>query len=308
MNKVCAVVVTYNRKELLYRNITSLCNQTFSLDILIVDNASTDGTYEFLLNKDILVKSNISYLRLDSNTGGAGGFYAGEKKAYEKGYEYIWLMDDDGYCVSNDTLKRLMDVMLNKTNIIVNSYVTCDEKTLQPTFEIGGNKNYNDAINNGNDFLLENVGNPYNGTLVSRECFEKIGFTDPRFFIYGDEADFFERTKEGGFKWVTVLKSLYYHPINRNVIKDITIFRKNIVVLNQPVWKLYLEMRNITYNSIAHNKKKNTIYKIFFVLYMKAVINSLYSKDKKIRRLHYALLGISDGKNLNFDRQIPFKK
>ena len=51
MFKICAVVVTYNRKELLLRNISSLLSQTYPLDILIYDNASTDGTYDFLVQK-----------------------------------------------------------------------------------------------------------------------------------------------------------------------------------------------------------------------------------------------------------------
>ena len=47
---ICAVVVTYNRKELLIECLESLKEQSRTLDaILIIDNASTDGTPEILL-------------------------------------------------------------------------------------------------------------------------------------------------------------------------------------------------------------------------------------------------------------------
>ena len=94
MQKSCvAVVVTYNRKELLEQNIACLLQQkNASCDIFIIDNASTDGTAE-------LVKSihnpKIFYHNTGSNLGGAGGFEYGIKRAVMKGYEYIWIMDDD---------------------------------------------------------------------------------------------------------------------------------------------------------------------------------------------------------------------
>ena len=47
-NKVAVVVVTYNRKKLLQKNIKALLAQTYKniLDILVIDNASTDSTKE----------------------------------------------------------------------------------------------------------------------------------------------------------------------------------------------------------------------------------------------------------------------
>ena len=91
-DKVCAVVVTYNRKELLRQCLHSVLQQTRPLDcILVVDNASTDGTLD-LLNAEF---SNVEQLKLPTNTGGAGGFKAGMQWAYCKGYEWVWVMDDD---------------------------------------------------------------------------------------------------------------------------------------------------------------------------------------------------------------------
>ena len=77
MNSVIAVVVTYNRKDLLLEALQHLFNQTAPLDILVVDNASTDGTKEALEP----YMDSIQYLNTGKNMGGAGGFYTGTKWA-----------------------------------------------------------------------------------------------------------------------------------------------------------------------------------------------------------------------------------
>ena len=95
MKKVAAIVVTYNRKKLLLENIKALLAQTYrDLDILIIDNCSTDGTkdaiQEYIKNKSII------YVNTGSNLGGAGGFQYGIKYASKNNYDNVWVMDDDG--------------------------------------------------------------------------------------------------------------------------------------------------------------------------------------------------------------------
>ena len=88
--KIAAVVVTYNRKELLKECLDALLAQTHPLDsIILIDNASTDGTPEFLKEKGFLDNPKIDYVRLSENSGGAGGFYEGMKRGYEKGFDWV---------------------------------------------------------------------------------------------------------------------------------------------------------------------------------------------------------------------------
>lgn len=92
---ITAVIVTYNRKELLGQNIEMLLKQTIPFDsIIIVDNCSTDGTFEYLKNCGWTTEPFI-YLKTETNIGGAGGFYTGVKAAYEAGADWIVLMDDE---------------------------------------------------------------------------------------------------------------------------------------------------------------------------------------------------------------------
>ncbi len=92
MSPVWAVVVTHNRREKLRLCLAALAGQRRKPDrILVVDNASTDGTRAMLDREH----DEVEVLVLSTNEGGAGGFHEGMKHAYEGGAEWLWLMDDD---------------------------------------------------------------------------------------------------------------------------------------------------------------------------------------------------------------------
>ena len=114
--RIAAIVVTYNRKWLLGECLDSLLRQSHPLDALyIIDNTSTDGTYEYLLDRGFispaasphetvrLVASSespdqrveVHYIRMPDNVGGAGGFAEGMERAAGAGFDWLWLMDDD---------------------------------------------------------------------------------------------------------------------------------------------------------------------------------------------------------------------
>ena len=89
---VWAIVVTHNRKALLRECLIALLAQTRRPEhVLVVDNASSDGTAE-MVSKEF---GEVNLLRLASNEGSAGGFHEGMKRAHADGAEWLWLMDDD---------------------------------------------------------------------------------------------------------------------------------------------------------------------------------------------------------------------
>ena len=94
---IAAVIVTFNRVEKLRKVMDALMAQTITLDrIMVVDNASTDGTDAYLQELQAQ-EPRVTHIRLPENIGGAGGFHEGTKAAYEAGADYIWLSDDDAY-------------------------------------------------------------------------------------------------------------------------------------------------------------------------------------------------------------------
>jgi GT2 family glycosyltransferase len=90
--RVIAVVVTYNRRELLLESLAAVYAQSRAPDaVIVVDNASTDGTAEA-----VRVSFPVAELaEVARNTGGAGGFAYGMARALAADADLIWLMDDD---------------------------------------------------------------------------------------------------------------------------------------------------------------------------------------------------------------------
>ena len=90
---VAAIVVTYNRRALVRECVECLLRQTVPADILVIDNASTDGTESALAA--LIGRGAIRYHNTGRNLGGAGGFQYGVRLAVRLGYELLWIMDDD---------------------------------------------------------------------------------------------------------------------------------------------------------------------------------------------------------------------
>ncbi len=90
-DRICAVVVTRDRRELLAEALAAVRAQTRAPDhVLVIDNASSDGTAELLR-----AAGDVETVRLTENAGGAGGFAEGVRRAHAAGFDWIWLMDDD---------------------------------------------------------------------------------------------------------------------------------------------------------------------------------------------------------------------
>lgn len=101
---VCAVVVTYNRKDLLREALHALLTQTTAVQhTLVVDNASTDGT-EMMLRDDF---PQVELVRLATNGGGAAGFHEGMRLAASRSEDWLWLLDDDTIA-QPDTLEEMV--------------------------------------------------------------------------------------------------------------------------------------------------------------------------------------------------------
>jgi len=190
-----SVVVTYNRLEMLKKCISALESQIYSCDILIVDNASTDGTRSWM-EQYILNKQNIRYINTGVNLGGAGGFNFGMRKAVELGYDYVWIMDDD--CIPNpDSLEKLMaaDTMLGGSA----NYGFLSSKVLWT--------DGSECIMNRQKFKKLPVMNPYyeekglkpviQATFVSLlfpvETIKMAGLPIKEFFIWGDDIEYTRR-------------------------------------------------------------------------------------------------------------------
>ncbi len=105
---VSVIVATYNRKELLEKTLESILNQTYSnLEIIVVDDASTDGTMELRLFHN---QSKIRYIRKENNSGPSAARNVGIRNA--KGDLIAFIDDDDLW--EKDKIKRQVETIDKK--------------------------------------------------------------------------------------------------------------------------------------------------------------------------------------------------
>ena len=195
LNNVVAVVVTYNRIEMLKKCISAIENQTYSCDILIVNNASTDNTEEWIVSYS-KSKDNIIYYNTGENIGGAGGFNYGMRKAVEAGYDYVWVMDDD--CIPNtDALEKLMNadkILGGPENYgYLSSVVLWTDGTECKMNRQKIRKAYYENVHFLKDSIIQVEQSTFVSLLFSAQTIKKVGLPIKDFFIWGDDIEYTRR-------------------------------------------------------------------------------------------------------------------
>lgn len=278
---ICSVVVTYNRKELLVECIQGLLAQTCYIDkIFIIDNASSDGTQTLLQEQVWFNDPRVSYERLETNTGGAGGFYAGLKKAYEEGFKWYWLMDDDvepdPKCLNNLMKWNTVSQCIHPRRYYNKNEFCKWECFINPS--TGMRVSLEDiSFLNGRKICFTNTA-CFEGMLISNEVISEIGFPDPSYFIVYDDT-------------VYGLKASLYTPVA--YVSD-ALMKKKINKEQQPIssFFIYYSMRNYfarqrVVQSIYGSKKwrLNISILMVFLGYLKYLIIKSPEKFKGLRSL-----------------------
>ena len=251
---VAAVVVTFNRIELLQRLIDRLLTLDELDQVLVVDNASTDGTGAWLAEL-ATSEPRVHYRTLSSNQGGAGGFQAGLQWAYDVGAELAWLMDDDGI-PTPDCLDRLLEYRgrFDFWGPAVLAEQRPDELCfpirLPGTTTIARTLAELEEVSH--DGLVGDVVIPFNGVLVTRELVERIGTPRAEFFIWGDDVEYLWRARDAAARVATVVDAHFLHPATDDLG---TPMLRGLATYNHSPSDLkhYCMARNNTVNLLTHH-------------------------------------------------------
>lgn len=242
-----AVIVTYNRLNLLQKSIQNLRQNKALNDIIVVNNGSTDGTGEWLAQQ-----TDVNVITQE-NVGGSGGFYAGIKKAYEEGADWIWCMDDDVFPHA-DCLDRLLEYANDETVGImaprrlldgkIFTHEFCHYDFSNPFASMHGKKlkfkEDNKKEKSHTSSALKIVGCDFEGPFIRREVVEKIGLPNKDLFIFCDDTDYCLRAHLAGFQ-------LLYVP-NALMDKHKFFSHDTWTTRNQKKkWKRYYQIRNEAY-------------------------------------------------------------
>ena len=214
--RIVAVVVTFNRRALLERLLGVLTTTPQLAEIVVVDNASTDGTGEWLASHAPEADSvPVHAVTLASNKGGAGGFHEGLRLAMERGADLAWLMDDDGV-PQPGCLDRLLEHEADFWGPAV--LAEQDPSRLCFPIRLPGRAQVVHAMADAeaeaaqHGGVLHDIVIPFNGVLVTRDLVERIGLPREEFFIWGDDHEYRLRAEKAGARILTVVDAHFLHP------------------------------------------------------------------------------------------------
>lgn len=335
--KIAAVVVTYNRKQLLGECLNALLKQSYPLDALyIIDNASTDGTPEYLMEKGFIDKQlfsekepseslksiplqshqdrtlEIHYVQMHENTGGAGGFHEGVKRGYEAGFDWLWLMDDDAEPEQESLLK--LSEYFNFENVValcslvfrLNSNISDISRgryNLKKMFPMDRAPISHEEFTKK---FIEIDFAAFVGLLVNKNAIKSIGFPIKEFFIHSDDNEYCLRLRKLG-KILLIPESVIIHKEeqhNNLQVKNLFI-RKSKRLKYEKLWLSYYGRRNLTWVWGQYTNSRKNFYVSLLKLIIKELANIIICDDHKLKRIIFLLNAYLDGIRGKFDNKKP---
>ncbi len=275
--RILAIIVTYNRLDLLKECIIALSNQSYkNFDFLVIDNASTDGTLSYLK------ESNVPFVHMDHNAGGAGGFSRGLKEGVERGYDYVWAMDDDTI-PDEDCLLNLVDSIekLNSDFGFVCSYVKwINDEPCVMNIPSPASLSSAKTVFFAKTGVLSCKSASFVSILFPARIIKKYGLPIKEFFIWGDDIEYTKRISRYENCFCNYNSSVVHKMKNNNptdIVSDIPerlnrykfSFRNRCFIARQDGFKGIISNNlSVVYQiiKIIRYKNKKKLLKIFIVL------------------------------------------
>ncbi|QNK58367.1 glycosyltransferase family 2 protein [Paenibacillus sp. PAMC21692] len=274
MTKQTAIVIcNWNKKDDVIQCVDAVYQSTYrDFDVLVVDNASSDGSLEALENSPHPIK----IIREKINIGGAGGFNSGMRHVLEGNYEFIVLLDNDAF-VEPEAIEELVKQMARDCSIgLLGSklYIHGTENKLQEFGSYLDWSNYQIRVENKGvqdcgqvPSLIECDYVPACALIVRTRVVREAGFMDSDFFIYWDDIEWAYRVKDKGYKVM--------------VARDSKVWHKMGALRNETTFPTYYFWRNRFYFFFKYCSRDNRkiLAASIFADVCEAVYLSIYKKQ-----------------------------
>jgi GT2 family glycosyltransferase len=212
-----AVVVTYNRMELLKKCLSALKQQTRPLDeIIVIDNGSSDGSADYVARNH----PDVTLFRTGKNLGGAGGFAWGIEIALAHGHAGVWLMDDDAEPEIDAFLPIAQTYeFMDPKPVFLASLVTAGRdhfnKRNPPVICSDAEKQVIAHMHGG--FAVDTA--TFVGVMINLEEAAKTHLPLSDYFLWLDDSEYTRRLSDRGIA-MTLPQSMINHPDNKPVSTD----------------------------------------------------------------------------------------
>jgi len=211
--KVSVVIPTYNLKDILLECLESVFGQDYpDLEVIVVDNASVDGTADAVAEK----YPQVNLIRNSENLGVTGGANTGVEEATG---DYVWMVDHDNILEPN-MLSEMVKLAESdpKIGVVVPKIFYWEPKDVIWAAGTGMNLLTGENIFRGGKDIgqyekVEEVQVAPANFLVKGEVIEKVGLYDNVYYISYEDADFSLEVKKAGYKIVYTPKAVCYHKI-----------------------------------------------------------------------------------------------
>lgn len=189
MNRVLVIIVSYNAIPWVDRCLGSLRKSKTKVDVFIVDNGSTDGTQAYIKTH----YPEFMFRQSESNIGFGAANNIAVKYAVEKGYDYVYLLNQDAW-IKSDTINKMIEAWPKGFGIL-----SPMQRNAKGRLDANFDRKCSPYINGLNE--VETV--PFVMAahwLVSRETLKKVGGFSPAFNQYGEDDNYIDRLHYHGLK------------------------------------------------------------------------------------------------------------
>lgn len=201
MARISVIIPTHNRSDYLRLGINSVLTQTFQdFEIIVVDDASKDRSYEVVMNfKD----KRIKYIRHNTNMGPSAARNTG---IVESTSDLIAFLDDDDEWMP-EKLKKQIDILDNSSPLIGGVFTGCIVID-RNSGRILGQRIHTQKGNIFNELLEYNLIGALPTVLVRKECFKKVGVFDEN-MPFAEDWDM----------WIRISKKFHFECIREILVK-----------------------------------------------------------------------------------------